>query len=332
MGLKSGGDTVETQPHSWWQKRKQDWVAIGGMAIVLIGVLAFIFASYWFHWSWTGFSTRNLWDWLQLLFVPILLAIGGYWLNQIQKDREQRAIDERAEREKREVAERAEREKRETEQRDKTEREIATDNQREAALQAYIDSMSELLLEKKLRESGENDEVRTIARVRTLTVLPRLDGRRKASVVQFLHESHLLTRDKDNKSIIVLNGAKIGKADLRWIHLENDTLAGVLGGEADLREANLSGAHLSGAHLEGANLSGAHLSGARIHNAYLQGTNLTGTDLSGASLWGTNFQGAKYNKKEMQEKDEEGKLVTIKPTQWPQEFYPETEGATCVDC
>jgi hypothetical protein len=58
--------------------------------------------------------------------------------------------------------------------------------------------MAALLLEKDrpLRQSKENDEVRTLAHPRTLTVLSRLDGTRKANVVQFLYESDLITRGK----------------------------------------------------------------------------------------------------------------------------------------
>lgn len=29
--------------------------------------------------------TKTLWDWMQLLIVPLVLAIGVFWLNQIQK-------------------------------------------------------------------------------------------------------------------------------------------------------------------------------------------------------------------------------------------------------
>ena len=47
------------------------------------------------------------------------------------------------------------------------------------ALQAYLDQMSTLLLEKDLRNSEEDSEVRTLARARTLTVLERLDPSRK---------------------------------------------------------------------------------------------------------------------------------------------------------
>src|SRR6266508_2060924 len=27
-------------------------------------------------------SAKTLWDWAQLLLVPLVLAVGGYWLNQ----------------------------------------------------------------------------------------------------------------------------------------------------------------------------------------------------------------------------------------------------------
>ena len=64
-----------------------------------------------------------------------------------------------------------------------------TDNQHETALQAYIDKMSELLLEKNLRNSAKEDEVSKIARVRTLTILPLLDGNRKSSLLKFLYET-----------------------------------------------------------------------------------------------------------------------------------------------
>ncbi len=113
----------------------------------------------------TGFTGKTLWDWLQLLIIPAVLAIGGYLFTFTISRNERKAADTH----------------------NQTEREIAQDNQREAALQEYIDKMSELLLHEKLRESQPGDEVRKIARVRTLTVLPRLDGERKRSVLQFLH-------------------------------------------------------------------------------------------------------------------------------------------------
>jgi hypothetical protein len=85
------------------------------------------------------------------------------------------------------------------------------DNQREAALQAYIDHISKLLLAQNLRHATEDEEVRKIARVRTLTLLRRLDAERKGSVLQFLHESTLLGKEEP---IIDLTGADLSRAHL----------------------------------------------------------------------------------------------------------------------
>jgi hypothetical protein len=101
----------------------------------------------------------------------------------------------------------------------------------ENALQAYIDKMSELLLHEKLRDSAEDDEVRNIARVRTLSVLRGLDGKRKGDVIQFLHESGLIDKDK---CIINLINADLSKADLHaalQLHLFGGRLAEDLSGK-----------------------------------------------------------------------------------------------------
>jgi len=224
---------------SWWQQIKQHRVAIGVVGIILVAVITLIIAGYWF--DWTGFNGYNkitiahtisgtnagtvikteeyqpgkaLWDWLQLLIIPAVLAVGGYLFNYTTTRAEQRN----------------------TQLQDQTEQAIASDNQREAALQAYIDSMSELLLHEKLRDE-EDDEVRKIARVRTLTVLRRLDAERKGSVIQFLYESSLI--DKDNR-IIDLSRADLREADLSWTKL----------GAADLSRADLSGASITPKQLE----------------------------------------------------------------------------------
>jgi uncharacterized protein HemX len=40
---------------------------------------------------------KTLWDWMQLLLIPVILAIGGFWLNQIQNERAQRTTQQQAE-------------------------------------------------------------------------------------------------------------------------------------------------------------------------------------------------------------------------------------------
>ena len=128
-------------------------------------------------------------------------------------------------------------------------------------MQGYIDRMSELLLTSKLNTSQKGAEVRAIARSRTLTVLRRLDGVRRASILRFLYECGLLAIDKAS---IDLKDANLQGASLRWANLRG----------ADLTDVNLQAADLSGAMLDGALLLGANLQGANLVEAHLEGANL----------------------------------------------------------
>jgi uncharacterized protein YjbI with pentapeptide repeats len=270
---------------SWWQKNRKP-VGVVGIIVACVLVIALIVAilgGYLFNWDWTGLVPYNpptkesnfqrgktLWDWLQLLIIPVVLAIGGFWLNQIQKNREQRTTKQQAE----------------------LERKIARDNQQEITLQAYIDNMSELLLKEHLGEKAHLDELkpqynelRKIARVRTLTVLQRLDAVRKFSVLLFLHESGLIDK---GRCVVELDIANLQGADLRGVHLEEAQLRG-----AKLQGADLSFAYLSGADLKDANLHGSNLIGADLRETYLEGVELGGANLTGAIITNEQLDAAK---------------------------------------
>jgi hypothetical protein len=137
----------------------------------------------------------------------------------------------------------------------------------ENALLAYVDQMVRLLNDKDrpLRRSERGEEVSNLAKWQTLRVLPRLDGERKARVLQFLYETGLIIKDR---SVVDLLGA-------------------------DLRAANLGGADLRGADLRGANLGGANLHWADLISADLSGAYVGRTDLSLADLSGANLGNVK---------------------------------------
>ena len=242
------------------------------VTLVLTLVVLVILRGYLFHWDWAGFngkikSGKTLWDWMQLLFIPVVLAVAGFWFNH----RERKAAELRAEAE-REIER----------QRAKTESDIAEDNQRETALQEYIDKMSELLLHEKLRESKPEDEVRTIARVLTLTVIRRCDAERKGSVLLFLHESGLIGKDK---RIFHLTGADLNRANLWRADLSGADLSGVYLSDASLGKAKLFGANLSKAKLFGASLILANLRGALVTPEQLTTTkSLKGTTMPDGSV------------------------------------------------
>jgi hypothetical protein len=230
---------------------------------------------------------KPLWSWLQLLIVPAVLAIGGYWFNRQQQNREFAIAEQRTQ---------------------------------DEALQAYLDQMSQLLTDKGLRSKTHwLDDARVTARARSLAALTRLDGERKKSLLQFLYEAQLINREKmplkweetqelgpdgptqfDDR-IVGLSGADLTSADLRYITLSNAALNGAILENADLRNAKLNGVDLGGAYLSGADLRDADLRGALLVNADLQRKEelkLSSADLKDADLTGADLRGVKGVNKE----------------------------------
>jgi Pentapeptide repeats (8 copies) len=249
--------------------------------------------------------SKSLWDWLNLLGVlaiPAVVGLGAAWY---------------------------------TAQQGKVSARENTDNQREAALQEYIDKMSELLLKENLRESSPNDGVRIVARARTLNVLHRLDRERKGIVIQFLFESDLL-------SIVDLSYADLSDAHLFRANLTNANLFC-----ADLRKANLFLATLVSVNLSEAYMPEADLRGASLNLADLSGANICFADLRGANLTGAILYNKTTGMKVKLTKTEYNKEsvplqyplltegISLDPTVWPDGFGHEAAkaaGAICVDC
>jgi uncharacterized protein YjbI with pentapeptide repeats len=321
-------------------KRLQAALPRLGIAPLIVGFIAFIafivyigvayYTGLFPDPDWTGFGPpkvnadgqeiahfKTLWDWLDLLLVPLVLAVGGYFLTRSENRYAQKLQDQRDEK---------------AEQREK-------ERAQDTALQAYLDQMTQLLLHEKLRTSQPGDEVRSVARARTLTVLRVLDGARKATVLQFLYEARLIggiEKFEPGKSETMDAIVDLAGADLREAHLEMTYLGGVnlrmanLCG-ANLRKADLSMANLDVANLERASLNGtglqwaklqsaslaeafleaARLGGARLGNAFLYKAKLKLADLKGADLYGAKLHeadlyGAKLHEADLREADLSG--------------------------
>ncbi len=241
--------------------RQRLWWVLGGVLLLCVG---FVLAAYLFGWSWSGFLNKTFWDWLQLLVIPVVIAVGGYVINLTISRSEQKAA----------------------EQREKTDREVASENQRESALQTYFDKMSELLLKEHLSKSEPDDQTRILARTRTLTVLSGLDSTRKAELLRFLQESRLIRKNAAS-SVLVLEGADLSSAKLDQMDLNSADLK-----DANLNQVSLSGAKLSQAHLCRADLRKANLQRAILNEADLHGANLRSADLRGADLSDAKLSGA----------------------------------------
>ena len=239
-------------------------------AIAVGGVVEVIIYGYLERPGWIGVAKKSFWDYLELLIVPAALALGVYWLTRRQQERVQAVENRRAE----------------------AEQTIQQQNAQDGALQAYLDQMSSLLLEQDLRESEEDSEVQTLARARTLTVLERLDSRRKTQVLRFLVDANLVQGVEQRAPVIALFDAVLTEANLRGVDLRNADLRGTELRGADLRNTDLSKTNLSGNDLSGTNLRGANLSGTVLDRTNLSGNDLSGTNLSDAILRGAELNHA----------------------------------------
>jgi hypothetical protein len=229
-------------------------------------------------------SPKTLWDWLNALIFPLSLAGLGFWVQQMQQKRSelQNVVD----------------------------REIANNHLNEEMLQAYLDRLSELLIDQGLHGlkpgSSKHEIAMDVIRARTLSALRRLDGDRKGSVIRFLFDSDLITRFSLN-----LTGADLCRANLRGATLRKAKLSNVNLMGADLRGANLEEIDLAEVNLAYAimgsdtqvklfgealqfqphtNLRGANLTFTNLQSADLSDADLMGADLLGADLRNTNLR------------------------------------------
>ena len=155
------------------------------------------------------------------------------------------------------------------------EREEAVENKQaqDSALQAYLDQMSDLLVNQHLRSLPPGSDIHRLAEARTSEVLLGLDGDRKRRPLKLVYGLGLIK-----------NGANTGETDGTLLDLQNLSLD-----HADLTELTLRKASLRSADLRGANLQGADLSESDLTYADLRGANLTNADLSHADLSGANL-------------------------------------------
>ena len=216
-------------------------------------------------WTRREFGGKTTWDWLQLLIVPIMLSLITVAFTWQQNARQQHIEDQRT-RQAQEIEDR----------RAQAERDLQEQRAQQATLQAYLDQMGTLLLDRGLRNASEESDVRRLARARTLVVLDALGSDRLDRALRFLEETGLIQAGPSDRPPII----SLKYANLRDLELTGKQLLR----SADLTQAWLSGADLSEAHLGGADLTGAYLMDAKLSGAYLYDTDLGGADLSGADL------------------------------------------------
>ena len=202
----------------------------------------------------TGFTGKTLWDWIDVLGVPIVaVVVAGLFALAAQ------GASQRAE----------------------VERELNADRAQEATLRAYLDRMTDLIIDKGLRNSKESLAARAVAHAHTFTALRSLNGPRKGILLQFLHEAGLISK---GTTVIPLSLADLRRADLGRADLSGSDLRGANMSNADLYEADLTEANLHSAVLYEADLREANLRNAEVTDEQLaEALSLTGATMSDGS-------------------------------------------------
>jgi Pentapeptide repeats (8 copies) len=255
---------------------------------------------------------KSLWDWMSLVLAPVTLAgLGFYFQSSQDKAKYVREQDDIKQAEAKELIDKA----------------LVADQQREAALQSYLDNISKLLVDKQLRqllyqsseiqnETPANDVVSSttdatnraindfITKVDTAKAEPSIDVKAALDVIKAktLSLLRLFDGDMSRKSSVlsflgdteVLQELKLDLSGSNWkdAFLCRANLSKAHLSKANLTGADLTGANLTGTYLNGANLTGTHLNEAHLNEAHLHGTFLNGADLSGAFLNGADLIGA----------------------------------------
>src|SRR5215204_5953114 len=214
----------------------------------------------------SGFKNKTIWAWLNLVGVSSAIIIVGWIVTRKQRERDEA---------------------------------IALEKAQDEALQAYLDQMSNLVVDHKLgqklgdargkdsdgehkfkfevwtkeaklswglAEEESEDHIPEVAQARTTAVLLSLDARHKRRPLKLIHELGLI---KTQDNVLDLKNAGLDHADLSELSLREAHLVG-----ADLRVSDLSGADLSKSDLTEADLRGADLRRANLSNTILTRANL----------------------------------------------------------
>jgi uncharacterized protein YjbI with pentapeptide repeats len=204
-----------------------------------------------------GTTNRTVWDLLVVVGVLLVGAAAGFWFSEQRNAARYQEVENELVKLEQEL---------QGEQR----------SQNAAALQAYFEEMTDLLLERDLRASERDSEVQRLARARTLAIVANSDAEGNRSITRFLTDLDLV---KGTDPVRLLSQSHLPEAHLGGAFLPAADLNTSL-----LRDADLSGAMLISANLSGAILSGADLGGAQLAYTNMQDAVLAGADLSGANL------------------------------------------------
>lgn len=236
---------------------------------ILIGFTLYVGYNAFFPYNspeWMGFAPydeskngpepKKLWDWLDLLIIPISVGLVGWIYKDYEKSKESKKEYE---------------------------------NKQNEILDSYFRVISDLIIKSNLLNNDLNEESKIIARTRTIVAIENLSGDRKGQVLQFLHESNLI-----GNGVVDLIGGNFRNSEVSGIVLRNITIKGVYFSNSefvktfldnsDFTSCDFSNTNFDQSSLENTNFSYTKLVNSKLTNIDLRTINFEGCDLENADL------------------------------------------------
>lgn len=203
-----------------------------------------------------GPEPKKLWDWLDLLIIPLSVAIIGWIYKEYEKSKDEKKDFE---------------------------------NKQNETLDSYFRVISDLIIKSNLLDINLNKESKIIARTRTIVAIEILNDERKGQVLQFLYESKLI-----NNNIIELLGANFKSSEVSGIVLKDTTIKGVYFCDSKFIRSYLdrsvftacdfTNSDFSDSSMQNTNLSYTKLINCKLINIDLTTVDFEGADLTNADL------------------------------------------------
>ena len=219
--------------------------------------------------EWTGFGSyvnqpdieryKTLWDWLDLIIIPVFIALFTWIYTEFEKDKNSK---------------------------------IEQENAREKTLDSFINTMTELLVKHDLAGTPEQKRL-AIARTRINLALPQLDGGRKGQILQFLYESDLVDLNPKfrllgcNFNESLLENIVLGQAEIKGAYFKE-----ALFKKSNLVEANFTSCDFTGADFTNCLMTNTNLSYTKLNNVKLENIDLTKVEFEGADLTNASLKGS----------------------------------------
>lgn len=192
-----------------------------------------------------GFKDKKFWNWLELLIIPTLLALGALFFEVQADQRTEDSDDKRA---------------------------------AQQSLEEYLKTVQEIVTSSKPSTEKENErstvleklsyEEKAVIESFTELVLSEIDGNQKSQVVKLLYDLELINCNGGFCETINLDGVDLTEANLSNLDLRNINLKGANLKNALLIETNLELANLENSNLENADFKLARIKNATMSNAF----------------------------------------------------------------